>query len=109
MQTRNVQRGPPRGTSLSINQREYHNESNEKSPTDLALDQHRDLSVLRLAGHVDVSHHGLEAVDLVLTSKMNELGGEGRKKGGGSMERLCIQKVTSARPAADGDSESGYF
>ena len=55
-----------RGTSLSTIQREYHNESTEKSPTDLADD--RQLSGARLAGVVRLMDN-LESMDLVLTSE----------------------------------------
>ena len=67
------QRDSLRGTSLSINQREYHNESTAESPKVLAPDRH--LSGLCLAGVVDLGR-GLEAVDLVLTSegRISELG-----------------------------------
>ena len=66
------QRGSLRGTSLSIIQREYHNESTEKSPTVLAHDRH--LSDLPVAGVVDLSH-GVEAVDLFLTYEVSSFWG----------------------------------
>ena len=87
MLTWNRKRDSLRGTSPSIIQREYHNESTEKSPT--ALEHERHLCGLRLAGVVDLSHdHGFEAVDLVLTSEapISEVH-NGRKKGDGS--KLC--------------------
>ena len=66
MLTRRRQKGSLRGTSPSIIQLGYHNESTEKSPTVPA----HDLSDLRLAVVVDLSHK-LEAADLVLTSKLS--------------------------------------
>ena len=58
---------------LTIIQREYYNESIERSPRVLAHDRH--LSGLGLAGVVDLSH-GLVVVDLVLKSEaISEVGG----------------------------------